>query len=171
MVEFQFLDHCFRSVPPGQIAGAEKQGGGHRKGHSSKGFKNYHHKDETGQTSTFFDEASDEGDHYNYAGQRGEYGEKNGQQFGGKVEDGRYHQQQQGKKGAYGQGYSVDDAQGLKGTKGQAQYYDGLQKYGQGTSYDDYGKNQGLHKQTVGGQQGGYYGNGFHKGGYGGGIY
>ncbi|XP_049830604.1 uncharacterized protein LOC126272085 [Schistocerca gregaria] len=149
-------------------AGAVKAGGGHRKGHSSKGFQNYHHKDESGQTSTFFDEASDEGDHFKYTGQQGGFGVQDGSQYGGKLEDARFAAEQAARKGGFGHGFAVDDASGHKGSRGQQAFYGGEQGYGQSAAYDDFGKKVAQQGQQFGGQHGASYGQGFSKGGYGG---
>jgi len=64
--------------------------GGHKKGHTTTGFTNSYHKDETGKKSEFYDSSNDEGDTFAYKGQDEAYGGQAGNAFQGGHQDNLY---------------------------------------------------------------------------------
>ncbi|XP_063230508.1 uncharacterized protein LOC134535366 [Bacillus rossius redtenbacheri] len=144
--------------------GAAAQGvgsrAGHRKGHHSTGFHNTYHKDESGKTSTFYDDGADEGGHYSYDARDGAYKDAAGNVGGGGFQDGAYQGNQQARQGNYGTSAAFDAQQGNKDILSNGQYLNDQQKYGVGRSANKYGLN------TYEGQGGG--GGAYYKGGGGG---
>jgi hypothetical protein len=157
----------------GKKQGEVKSNQDHKKGHSTKGYQNFHHKDETSKSTTFFDESNDEGNHFDYQGQQGSYGDEGGSSFKGALQDGSFAADAKGKQGHYDSGYATDNQHGSKGSQSNQEYYGDNADYGQKKAFDDYGKKAALGQQQ---QYGGYHGQqfgGFKKGGdfgtYGGG--
>ncbi|KAJ9598460.1 hypothetical protein L9F63_010856, partial [Diploptera punctata] len=149
----------------GNRQGELKNNQDHKKGHSTKGFKNYHHKDETSQSTTFFDEANDEGGHFDYQGQQGGFGNQGGSSFKGSLQDGQFAQNARGNSGQYNSGYASDNLHGAKGAQGNQIYYGDNRGYGQKSGYDGYGqKGASQQGENFGGYQGQEFG-GFKKGG------
>jgi hypothetical protein len=70
-----------------QVAGNK---GGHKKGHTTSGFTNSYHKDETGKKSEFYDSSNDEGDSFNYKGQDELYNGHGGNAYQGGHNDNNY---------------------------------------------------------------------------------
>ncbi|KAJ8889026.1 hypothetical protein PR048_008520 [Dryococelus australis] len=141
--------------------GAAVQGigskGGHRKGHHTAGFHNTYHKDESGKTSTFYDDGADEGGHYSYDARDGIYRDGAANVQGGGFQDGAYLDNQQARQGNYGASAAFDALQGNKGLHSSGQYLDDQQRYGLGKSANKYGR------KAYTGQEGG--GDSYYTGG------
>lgn len=170
-MEWKCILQCNRLIfCPGKKQGEVKSNQDHKKGHSTKGYQNFHHKDETSKQTTFFDESNDEGNHYDYQGQQGSYGDEGGSSFKGAKQDGSFVADAKGKQGHYDSGYATDNQHGSKGSQSNQGYYGDNADYGQKKAFDDYGKKAALgQQQQYGGHHGQQYG-GFQKGGYGGGL-
>jgi len=161
-------------LSPGKKESEVKNNEDHKKGHSTKGYQNYHHKDESSKSTTFFDESNDEGGHYDYQGQQGAFGGEGGSSFKGALQDGGFASDAKGKQGHYNSGYATDKQHGAKGSQSNQEYYGDNEGYGQKKAFDDFGNRAALeHQQGYGGYHGQQYG-GFKKGGnyggYGGGL-
>nr|XP_022904730.1 hornerin-like [Onthophagus taurus] len=120
----------------GQNANENKQQLGHKKGHVVKGFKSSHHKDETGKTEEFYDEAHDEGDNFNFRGQNGKYGEGSQLSVKGGHDDSFYNADERKKQGHYdGQQY-INKNNADQGQYGQNKYIGNGQIYGVNNGVD-----------------------------------
>lgn len=128
----------------GKNGGEKKIKQGHKKGHVIKGFKTSHHKDESGKTEEFYDEANDEGDNFNYNGQSGSFGETGASQFKGGHEDGKFNSGEYKKQGHYDNQHLVDKANADSGKYGENKYA------GSGSVY---GVNNGIDQQSLLGHQ------------------
>ncbi|KAK9878814.1 hypothetical protein WA026_003652 [Henosepilachna vigintioctopunctata] len=122
----------------------KKLNNGHRKGHSIKGFKTSHHKDESGKTEEYYDEENDEGNNVLYKGQHGAFGEDGASSFKGGHADGKFNAGESKKEGHYDQEHFIDNAKGGKGSFGSKKFA------GSGESY---GVNNGLDQQSLLGHQ------------------
>ncbi|KAF4521156.1 hypothetical protein B566_EDAN017866, partial [Ephemera danica] len=131
--------------------------GSHKKGHKKEGFENSHHKEESGKTTSFFDESSDGGDHFTSKGSDDYYGNKGGDAFQGGYNKGGLISNGGGKQGHFGGGYSLDDQKGHKGSIGQEGY---------SGDYKDYGSKGGHNSRKNIGSQVGFGGSGQHGSGY-----
>ncbi|XP_076260800.1 uncharacterized protein LOC143196725 [Rhynchophorus ferrugineus] len=121
-----------------------KEQQGHKKGHRVKGFKTSHHKDESGKTEEFYDEAHDEGNNLAFKGQSGSFGNQATSAFQGAQENGKYNQAEQGKAGHLNNQYIVNAQKGEAGKYGQNKH---------GTEGSVYGLNKGIDAQSLLGHQ------------------
>lgn len=109
-----------------------------------KGFKTSHHKDETGKTEEFFDEANDEGDNFNFYGQTGHFGEGSQSAHKGGHGDHFFNADERKKQGHYDAGQFLHKNNGDQGEYGQKKYLGSGQIYG---------ANNGIDQQSLLGHQ------------------
>ncbi|XP_065170219.1 uncharacterized protein DDB_G0290685-like [Atheta coriaria] len=128
----------------GQNAGEQNQKQGHKKGHIVKGFKTSHHKDETGRTEEYYDEANDEGGHFTSKGSSGSFGEEAKNAYKGGHDNGQFNKGESSKQGHVENVHHVDNANADKGDYAQKQ------TFGQGQTY---GVNNGVDQQSLLGHQ------------------
>lgn len=128
----------------GQNGEEKKVKQGHRKGHTVKGFKKSHHKDESGHEENYYDEEHDEGENAHFNEQGGSFGEKEGSSYKGAHEDGEFKANQGKKEGHYDNHHLVDNNGGEGGQYGSKKY---------GSSGTSYGVNNGADEQSLLGHQ------------------
>lgn len=102
---------------------------GHKKGHKIKGFKTSHHKDESGKTEEFYDEAHDEGGNYAFKGEAGNFGENAASAFKGGAQEGKYKSGEAKKEGFYENKYLNDNAKSNEGKYGENKFGENAQIY------------------------------------------
>ncbi|KAJ8967100.1 hypothetical protein NQ314_003112 [Rhamnusium bicolor] len=95
---------------------------GHKKGHTVKGYKTSHQKDENSKTEEFYDEEHDEAGKEAFSGQNGQFGEKKDLSFKGEKADKEFKAGEQKKDGHYGQKYLQDKEKQEKGEYGKKKY-------------------------------------------------
>lgn len=115
---------------PGKNELEDKQQKSHKKGHKVREFKNYHKKDESGNTEEYFDEEHDEGGNFNVQGKSGVYGQNAGSAFKGGHQDGHYNNGQHGNQGHYNKENFADNANANQGSFGQNKYLNNGQVFG-----------------------------------------
>ncbi|CAH0553334.1 unnamed protein product [Brassicogethes aeneus] len=120
----------------GQNENKNKQQQGHKKGHTVKGFKHSHHKDETGKTEEYFDEANDEGDNLNFNGQSGIFKENQGSSFKGEHEDGLNNEKVHKTAGYYDNNHFVDKVNTDHGKFGENRFSNNGRVYGRHNGVD-----------------------------------
>ncbi|XP_044761510.1 uncharacterized protein LOC123318827 [Coccinella septempunctata] len=128
----------------GLNGGQKKINTGHKKGHSIKGFKTSHHKDESGKTEEYYDEENDEGNNVFFNGQHGSFGENAASSFKGGHADGKFNAGESKKEGHYDQEHYVGNSNAGKGSFGSKKY---------AGSGEVYGVNNGLDQHSLLGHQ------------------
>ncbi|KAJ8967101.1 hypothetical protein NQ314_003113 [Rhamnusium bicolor] len=111
---------------------------GHKKGHSIKGFKSSHSKDESGKTEEFYDEDHDEGGNYGFDGHFGKFGEGGASSFKGGHEDGKFNAEEAKKSGHYDNEYLLDKAHANHGKFGENKYAGNEEYYGANKGIDEH---------------------------------
>ncbi|KAK7866309.1 hypothetical protein R5R35_007134 [Gryllus longicercus] len=130
--------------------------GGYRKGHHSSGFHNSYHKDESGNNTSYYDEAVDDGGHFFFDARDGAFKDQAGNAFKGAFQDGAFLNAAKGNEGQYGAAQGYNDVRGQKGNYGRGEFFNDAQGYGQQKGNERY--NQVAHLgQSEGG--GAVYGN------------
>lgn len=109
-----------------------------------KGFKSSHHKDETGKTEEFYDEAHDAGNNFNFQGQAGRFGEGSQSAFKGGHDDAFFNADERRKQGHYDAGQYLNKNNADQGQYGQNKYLGNGQVYG---------ANNGIDQQSLLGHQ------------------
>lgn len=102
----------------------------HKKGHKIHEFKNYHKKDESGNTEEYFDEEHDEGDHFNVIGKAGAFGQNAGSAYKGGHLDGHFNNGQKGNQGHHNNQHYVDKSNGGSGKFDENKFNKNSQNYG-----------------------------------------
>ncbi|XP_012251591.2 glycine-rich protein DOT1-like [Athalia rosae] len=115
----------------GSKGAEDKAASGHKKGHATNGFETSHHKDETGKTTTFYDEANDEGDHYNFGGNRGAFGDQGNNYYSGGHQDDKFNEGQHAQKGHYDKGLTSGKENADKLAYGNQVFYGNNGQYGE----------------------------------------
>lgn len=128
----------------GKNAGENKQQAGHKKGHRVKGFKTTHHKDESGKTEEYYDEANDEGKQSQYKGEAGSFGQNAQSAYKGGHQDKKVDAKEEKKQGQY------DTAQIVDNSKSDQAHY-GEKKHSENNKI--YGFNNGIDEQSLLGHQ------------------
>lgn len=95
---------------------------GHKKGHKIKSFKTTHHKDESGKTEEYYDEAHDEGGNTAFKGASENSGENGGSSFKGIKEEGKFKEGEAKEEGQYKSEQSADKADSQQGKFGENKY-------------------------------------------------
>lgn len=116
----------------------KKEKKGHKKGHVIKGYKNSHHKDETGKTEEYYDEESDEGANYLLNGQRGAFGENAQSAYKGAKEDAEFKADKGKKEGHHGSEYISDDSKADHGQYGKKKFGESGAIYGIDNGFDQH---------------------------------
>ncbi|XP_072384895.1 uncharacterized protein [Diabrotica undecimpunctata] len=117
--EYQGGQHYNKEGKSGEEKTAKQ---GHKKGHKIKSFKNSHHKDESGKSEEYYDEAHDEGGNYAFNGQSGSFGEKGASEFKGGNQDSKYNSAEAKKEGHFENKHSIDKVEGDQGKYGQNKF-------------------------------------------------
>ncbi|XP_059490390.1 keratin, type I cytoskeletal 9-like [Neocloeon triangulifer] len=159
--------------------------GGHKKGHTTTGFTNSYHKDETGKKSEFYDSSDDEGGSYLFRGQDQAFDGQGANAYQGGYNNNIYRNDNRGKQGHYGSGLNLADNKGHRNDYGRQEYYDQNRNYGHkagqqeakqlGGGYydrgDRYSSGGGSSGHSTGGGTPGFYGGatasgtlGYHRG-------
>ncbi|XP_044743320.1 keratin, type I cytoskeletal 9-like [Chrysoperla carnea] len=134
-----------KSIDEGGKKGEENNAKrGHKKGHTTKGFKTSAHKDEEEKSETFYDEAHDEAEDAHYKGEVGSYGQKEASNFKGGKEEQVFNKQDKGQTGQYEKANILDTNSGEKGQFAQQAHLNNGQAYG---------VNAGLDAQSILGHQ------------------
>lgn len=117
---------------------------GHRKGHKVKGFKTFHHKDESGKTEEYYDEANDEGKQLQYKGESGDFGQNAQSAYKGGHEEKKVDANEQKKQGHFEAAHSADSAKGDQGHYAEKKHSE---------SDKSFGFNNGIDEQSLLGHQ------------------
>ena len=117
------------------------------KGYTTKGFQDYHHKDEVGKTTTFYDSSDNAGDKYDFHSNKGEHGEKGIQGINKNYEDGVYNENTRGHNGHFGAGYSLGHEKIDSGLYNKKGFFDG-NGYADNKYWDKKINNQVIHKPS-----------------------
>lgn len=102
-----------------------------------KGFKTSHHKDETGKTEEYYDEANDEGNHFQFKGQSGGFGENAQSAYKGGHENKQLNAEERKKQGHYDTHQLIDNSKGDQGRYGEKKYAQLGRIYGQNNGIDE----------------------------------
>jgi hypothetical protein len=149
--ENSFADDKYHQQAGGEVLDSNKKSA-NKKGHHNSGYSKSFRKDETANTSSYYDDADDEGNEYVQNNKKNVYGDS-GQhvQRGSDVDDKRYLQDQ-GKKGYYNNAGNYDRDLANQRDYHSRNYYDNRENEGRrnaGKQYDEdarYGEERYLKK-------------------------
>lgn len=110
---------------------------GHKKGHKIKSFKTTHHKDESGKTEEYYDEAHDEGGNTAFKGAAESSGEKGGSSFKGLKEEKTFKEGEAKQEGQYKSEHLADKADSQHGKYGENKYAGADRVYGNKNGEDE----------------------------------
>ena len=102
----------------GQNENENQKKNNHKKGHVIKGFKKSHHKDESGNTEEYYDEAHDSADDFNRNGKSGNFAEDAASSYKGVKDNKLYKSDEKEQGGAYDSGEFLKKNNGGKSTYG-----------------------------------------------------
>ncbi|XP_065336340.1 keratin, type I cytoskeletal 9-like [Cloeon dipterum] len=143
--------------------------GGHKKGHTTTGFTNSYHKDETGKKTEFYDSSNDEGDKFVYKGRDEAYDGRGSDVYQGGHHNNLYRADSRGRQGNFGGGYDLADTKGHKNDYGRQEYYDQNRDYNRKSAQQDAKQLGGYYdngsRHSSAGNTAGYYGGGGGGGG------
>lgn len=136
IIEFYKKKEINFSFHAGSRGVEDKAAIGHKKGHATNGFETSHHKDENGKTTTFYDEANDEGDHYDFGGNRGAFGDQGSNNYHGGYQDEKFNDGQRATKGHFDRGLASGKENGDKFAYGNQVYYGDNRQFGENGGND-----------------------------------
>lgn len=136
--ENNFSGDKFHQASGGEISDFGKKSST-KKGHHKSGYKKSFHKDETGSSSSFYDDADDEGKEFVQSSKKNAYGDSGQQSEKGLAAADKRYEQDNAKKGYYDNAGNYEKDLANRRDYNSKQYYDNRENQGVRNAANKYG--------------------------------